>query len=47
MKSYRNGGNSYIVKPVTFRELSEVVREIGRYWLGIVDLPGAAGSSAT
>ena len=39
MKSYRNGGTSYIVKPVTFRELTEVVREIGRYWLGIVDLP--------
>jgi CheY-like chemotaxis protein len=39
MRSYRCGGNSYIVKPVTFRELTEVVREIGRYWLGVVDLP--------
>lgn len=47
MKSYRNGGNSYIVKPVTFRELTEVVREIGRYWLGVVDLPCAADNGAT
>lgn len=47
MKSYRTGGNSYIVKPVTFRELTEVVREIGRYWLDVVDLPvGAEGGAA-
>ena len=46
MKSYRNGGNSYIVKPVTFRELTEVVREIGRYWLGVVDLPHPESGAA-
>jgi CheY-like chemotaxis protein len=39
MRSYQTGGNSYIVKPVTFRALTDVVREIGRYWLDLVDLP--------
>ena len=46
MRSYRNGGNSYIVKPVTFRELTDVVREIGRYWLGVVDLPATDSTTA-
>ena len=46
MRSYRSGGNSYIVKPVTFRELTEVIREIGRYWLGVVHLPQAEPGTA-
>ena len=39
LKSYQIGSNSYIVKPVSFAALTEVVREIGRYWLDTVDLP--------
>jgi hypothetical protein len=31
--------NSYVTKPVTFEALVEVVKTLGRYWLGIVELP--------
>jgi len=39
-RSYDLGVNSYITKPVTFSALVDVVRAIGGYWLGIVELPG-------
>lgn len=39
LKSYELGVNSFITKPVTFDELVEVTRQIGRYWFGIVELP--------
>jgi len=38
-RSYDLGVNSYITKPVTFEALVEVVKTLGRYWLGIVELP--------
>jgi len=38
-RSYDLGVNSYITKPVTFESLVEVVRTLGMYWLGIVELP--------
>ncbi|MGQ9732043.1 MAG: response regulator [Candidatus Zipacnadales bacterium] len=38
-RSYRLGVNSYITKPVTFESLVEVVKTLGQYWLGIVELP--------
>jgi CheY-like chemotaxis protein len=31
---------SYITKPVTFAELVEVIKTLGKYWLEIVELPG-------
>ncbi|MGE3807594.1 MAG: response regulator [Gemmataceae bacterium] len=34
-KCYQLGANSYIVKPVDFAQFSEVVRELGKYWLVI------------
>jgi CheY-like chemotaxis protein len=40
-KSYDLGASSYITKPVTFDELVKVMQAIGRYWLEIVELPGA------
>jgi len=42
LKSYDLGVNSFITKPVTFDDLVEVTREIGRYWFGIVVLPDPA-----
>jgi CheY-like chemotaxis protein len=39
VRSYCDGVNSFITKPVSFAGLQEVVRSIGRYWLEIVDLP--------
>ena len=35
MKSYNTGANSYIVKPVDFEQFTELVRDIGKYWLEI------------
>ncbi len=33
VESYKLGVNSYIVKPVDFKQFAESVREIGMYWL--------------
>jgi two-component system response regulator len=35
MRTYSNGANSYIVKPVDFEQFTESVRDIGKYWLEI------------
>jgi CheY-like chemotaxis protein len=39
LRSYDLGANSYITKPVSFEGLIEVMRSLGGYWLGIVQLP--------
>ncbi|WP_346293036.1 response regulator [Sphaerothrix gracilis] len=39
VRSYSLGVNSFIVKPVTFEQLVEVIKCIGRYWFEIVALP--------
>jgi two-component system, response regulator len=39
LRSYDLGVNSFITKPVTFEELVKVIRDLGNYWLGIVELP--------
>lgn len=39
IRTYDLGVNSFVVKPVTFESLVELVREIGRYWFQIVELP--------
>lgn len=42
-RSYDTGANSYIVKPVSFDRLVDVIRELGRYWVQIVELPTNSG----
>ena len=39
VRSYKDGVNSFISKPVTFSALIEVVQTLGKYWLQVVDLP--------
>lgn len=39
IRSYNTGVNSFITKPVTFEGLASVIRELGKYWLQIVELP--------
>ncbi len=39
VRTYNFGVNSFITKPVTFESLVAVTRDIGRYWLEIVELP--------
>lgn len=39
LASYELGANSFIVKPVTFDKLVEVIRAVTDYWLCIVTLP--------
>lgn len=38
-RSYQLGVNSFITKPVTFNNLLEVMKSLGRYWFEIVELP--------
>jgi CheY-like chemotaxis protein len=38
-RSYKLGVNSFITKPVTFDNMIEVMRALGKYWFEIVTLP--------
>jgi CheY-like chemotaxis protein len=38
-RTYDLGANSFITKPVSFEGLVSVMREVGRYWIEIVELP--------
>ena len=38
-RTYDLGVNSFIVKPVTFESLVEVMKDLGKYWFQIVELP--------
>lgn len=39
VRSYDLGVSSFIVKPVTFDSMVDVVRTLGKYWFEIVELP--------
>jgi CheY-like chemotaxis protein len=39
LRSYDLGANSYVTKPVTFEALVGLMRQLGRYWFEIVELP--------
>ena len=40
-RSYDLGVNSYIVKPVTFEALVDILQTLEKYWFEIVELPPA------
>jgi two-component system response regulator len=35
MQTYEMGANSYIIKPVDFKQFTDAIRDIGKYWLVI------------
>jgi CheY-like chemotaxis protein len=39
LRTYDLGVNSFITKPVTFEQLVDVMKSLGKYWLEIVELP--------
>lgn len=39
-KAYRNHANSYLVKPVDFDKFTELMHDLGFYWLGWNRQPG-------
>ena len=41
-RSYDLGVNSYIVKPVTFEALVDILQTLEKYWFEIVELPPTA-----
>lgn len=47
LASYQLGANSFIVKPVTFDKLVEVIRVVTDYWLCIVTLPTSVAGQLT
>ncbi len=42
-KSYSLGANSYVRKPINFKDFVEVVRQLGLYWLLINEPPPDGG----
>jgi CheY-like chemotaxis protein len=39
LRTYDLGVSGFIVKPVTFESLVDVIKALGKYWLEIVELP--------
>ncbi len=42
-RAYELGANSYLVKPVSFESLMEMVRVLGMYWLILNEVPRVGG----
>ena len=41
MRNYDMGANSYVIKPVDFEQFTDLIRDIGRYWLVIDHAPAS------
>lgn len=39
LRTYELGVNSFIIKPVTFESLVDIVKTLAKYWFEIVELP--------
>lgn len=39
IRTYNFGVNSFITKPVAFEALVQIMKDLGRYWFEIVELP--------
>ncbi|MBK9731768.1 MAG: response regulator [Chitinophagaceae bacterium] len=39
IKTYELGVNSFVIKPVTYKALVDVMKAIGNYWFEVVELP--------
>lgn len=39
MRTYNLGANSFITKPVTFEALVKMMKDLGRYWFEVSELP--------
>jgi CheY-like chemotaxis protein len=42
LESYQLGANSYIVKPVDFIDMINMVKQMSSYWIDIVEIPNGA-----
>jgi CheY-like chemotaxis protein len=45
LRSYRDGGNSFITKPASFNGMLDMVRSLEKYWLETADLPPASAGN--
>lgn len=39
VKSYKNGANSYVKKPINFEQFRETIGQMGHYWIKINEQP--------
>lgn len=45
VRSYNNGVNAYIIKPIDFDEFSQTVQQLGHFWSLINKVPNPSQSA--